>query len=561
MMRRPHPYAAVLLVTVLVAGCTQHQVELPPPAPPPPLTYEEPKAEADDGVAEGVEGGVTGGVVGGVVGGQGDAPVLYEALRAATPPPHFNTEAYARVRELGFRNPAQDPLSTFSIDVDTASYANVRRFLQEGQLPPRDAVRIEEMVNYFRYEWAAPEGGEPFAVQAESMACPWAPEHRLVGIGLRARDVAHADVPPRNLVFLLDVSGSMQPANKLPLVKRAMALLTDTLRPEDRVAIVVYAGAAGVVLPSTSGADKAAIRAALARLEAGGSTAGGQGIQLAYRVAQDSFLEGGVNRVVLATDGDFNVGVSSPGELTRMVEEKKRAGVALTVLGFGMGNLKDSTLEQLADNGDGNYAYVDTLQEARKVLVEEAGGTLVTLARDVKIQVEFNPAAVAAYRLVGYENRMLATEDFDDDARDAGDMGAGHTVTALYEVVPVGVKSPAGPAVPLKYQPRAKGAARSAELMTVKVRYKEPQAETSQLLAKTVPSVAGDGSSDLRFASAVAELGMLLRGSDHKGLASFDGLLSRARDAVGDDRSGYRREFLALAATAARLSGPQVTSR
>jgi Ca-activated chloride channel family protein len=540
MMRRPRPFAAVVLVTALVTGCSQHQVELPPPAPPPhPAGDEVEEVGGLVRVGGGVAGGVPGGVVGGVMGG----------------------EAYARVRELGFRNPLQDPLSTFSIDVDTASYANVRRFLQDGQLPPRDAVRIEEMVNYFRYEWAPPEGAEPFAVQAESMACPWTPEHRLVGIGLRARDVAHADVPPRNLVFLLDVSGSMQPANKLPLVKRAMAMLTDTLRPEDRVAIVVYAGAAGVVLPSTSGGDKGAIRAALARLEAGGSTAGGQGIQLAYRVAQDSFIEGGVNRVVLATDGDFNVGVSSPGELTRLVEEKKRLGVALTVLGFGMGNLKDATLEQLADHGDGNYAYVDTLQEARKVLVEEAGGTLVTLARDVKIQVEFNPATVAAYRLVGYENRMLATEDFDDDAKDAGDIGAGHTVTALYEVVPVGAKSPAAPAVPLKYQPRGKAAGGAVELMTVKVRYKEPQAGTSQLLAREVPAEAGEGSSDLRFASAVAELGLLLRGSEHRGQASYESVLARARETVGDDRAGYRREFLALAETAARLSGTQVTSR
>ena len=488
--------------------------------------------------------------IGGV---RGAVPERKEAFRRDVP---MNTESYDHVRDNAFFAAAENPLSTFSIDVDTASYANVRRFLNEGRLPPPDAVRIEELVNYFRFDYPQPEGDAPFSVTSAVAACPWTPEHRLVHVGLQARSIEDHALPPRNLVFLLDVSGSMQDPRKLPLVKSSMGLLVDQLRESDRVAIVVYAGAAGLVLPSTSGDRKGEIRAAIASLAAGGSTAGGAGIELAYRVASESFVEGGVNRVVLATDGDFNVGVSSPGALVRLIEEKRETGVYLSVLGFGMGNLKDSTMEKLADSGNGNYAYVDSLEEARKVLVTEAGGTLVTVAKDVKVQVEWNPAAVAAYRLIGYENRVLAHEDFNDDGKDAGDVGAGHSVTALYEVVPVGVAFQARTVDPLKYQaPRAPASsAANGELATVKLRYKAPEGSASSLLAFAVRDDGADASPDLRFAAAVAEFGMLLRGSEHKGGSSFAQVLELGRAGGGRDPGGYRAEFVRLVERAQRLS-------
>jgi Ca-activated chloride channel family protein len=446
----------------------------------------------------------------------------------------MNTEAYHHIVDNAFQAVADTPLSTFSIDVDTASYANVRRFLRERQLPPPDAVRIEELVNYFHFDYPAPEDGTPFAVTSHVAACPWSRNHRLVLLGLQARRLPDGQIPPRNLVFLLDVSGSMNEPNKLPLVKAAMGLLVDQLSEQDRISIVVYAGASGLVLPPTSGDRKGEIRAAIDALEAGGSTAGGAGIQLAYTTAREAFIEGGVNRVVLATDGDFNVGITSEGDLARLIEQKRKTGVSLSVLGFGMGNLKDSMMEMLADKGNGNYAYVDTLAEARKVLVTEAASTLVTVAKDVKLQVEFNPAAVAAYRLIGYENRVLADADFSDDAKDAGDIGAGHSVTALYEVVPA--------------------AAATDELMTVKLRYKEPDGETSRLLAVAVKDGSETDSADVRFAAAVAAFGMLLRDSEHKGTASFADVLELAHQGQGADPGGYRAEFIQLVESARALA-------
>jgi Ca-activated chloride channel family protein len=468
----------------------------------------------------------------------------------------FNTEAYDRIVDNPFLEVAGNPLSTFSIDVDTASYANVRRYLRSGQLPPKDAVRIEELVNYFSYDYPQPTGDAPFSITTEVAACPWQLSHRLALIGLQGRRLDAESLPPRNLVFLLDVSGSMNDAAKLPLVKQSMSLLLDTLDERDRIAIVVYAGAAGLVLPPTPGSAQGTIRAALAELEAGGSTAGGEGIRLAYRVAQDAFIDGGVNRVILATDGDFNVGVSSPGELERLIEEKRKTGVSLSVLGFGMGNYKDSNLEKLADKGNGNYAYIDTLAEARKVLVQESGGTLVTIAKDVKIQVEFNPRKVAAYRLIGYENRVLRSEDFNDDKKDAGEIGAGHSVTALYEIVPAGVTPPTRRVDALKYQeaPAVSAAADSDELMTVKLRYKQPDGDTSRLLSVAMTDGTAAASSNLKFSAAVAAFGMLLRDSEHRGQATYAQVLGLAREAAGRDPHGYRAEFQEMVQRARELS-------
>jgi Ca-activated chloride channel family protein len=474
----------------------------------------------------------------------------------------FDTEAYARIDEIGFRDPAKQPLSTFSVDVDTASYANVRRFLADGRLPPKDAVRIEELVNYFGYDYPVPAKGQPFSVTSEVAACPWKPEHRLVLVGLRGRPLPEDDLPGKNLVFLLDVSGSMNDPSKLPLLKRSMSLLVRHLTARDRVAIVVYAGASGLVLPSTPGDRADEIEAALGRLEAGGSTHGSAGIQLAYSVAQESFVEGGVNRVILATDGDFNVGVTDMGALTRLIEEKREGGVFLSVLGFGTGNLKDSAMEALADRGNGNYAYIDSLHEARKVLVSQAGGTLVTIAKDVKIQVEFNPARVAAYRLVGYENRMLAAEDFDDDTKDAGEIGADHRVTALYEVVPAGVEVELSGVSDLKYQqkPTLTAAAGSGELLAVKLRYKAPDGDVSRLISRTLRDAgrAEPPSTNLGFAAAVAEFALLLRDSEFKGNASYAQVLELARKNRGQDPHNYRGEFIALVEMARELQAPQV---
>ena len=469
-----------------------------------------------------------------------------------------NTEAYAFKQDNGFLTASQNPLSTFAVDVDTASYANVRRFLRQGQRPPVDAVRIEELVNYFPYNYAGPEAAQPFAAHLEVASAPWAPAHRLVRIGLKGREVSAAARPAANLVFLLDVSGSMNQPNKLPLVKQSLRLLVEKLRPDDRVAIAVYAGASGLALPSTSAAHKAEIMDAIDRLQAEGSTNGAMGIQLAYDIAKANFVPGGVNRVILATDGDFNVGVTSEGGLVRLIEEKAQSGVFLTVLGFGMGNLKDSTLEQLADKGNGNYAYIDSLAEAKKTLVEQAGGTLVTIAKDVKIQVEFNPLEVSAYRLIGYENRLLAKEDFNNDQVDAGEIGAGHMVTALYEVVPVGVAQPeTGGVDALKYQrPAGPVLLNHAEILTVKIRYKEPTGDVSSKLEfplRDTNKVFADASQDFKFAAAVAAFGLMLRDSPHKGTSTLDEVAAWGRAGLGNDAGGYRHEFIELVGRAHQL--------
>jgi len=469
----------------------------------------------------------------------------------------FSTEDYRHIVENGWHSPRTAPLSTFSIDVDAASYSNVRRFLTQGELPPADAVRIEELINYFRYQYPEPDGREPFTITTELGSAPWAPSHKLALIGLQSRRIETRDLPPSNLVFLLDVSGSMASPDKLPLVKKAFRLLVNELRPRDRVAIVVYAGAAGLVLPSTPGSRKDEILDAIERLEAGGSTAGGAGIQLAYRTAREHFIENGNNRVILATDGDFNVGVSSEGGLVRLIEERRRDGIFLTVLGFGTGNLKDSKMEQLADKGNGHYAYIDDLLEARKVFVQELGSTLLTVAKDVKLQVEFNPARVASYRLIGYENRRLEDEDFNDDAKDAGDMGAGHAVTALYEIIPVGADRDDRLRVdPLRYQePREVRGRRSGDWLTVKIRYKEPRAERSQLVERAVRTESRSVSDNYRFASAVAGFGMLLRRSEHRGDLSYGQVVELARRSKGGDPDGYRGEFIRLVEAAQALDG------
>lgn len=485
----------------------------------------------------------------------------------------FNTEAYGYRKDNDYQRVADYPLSTFSIDVDTASYANVRRFLTQGRRPPADAVRIEELVNYFPYHYAPPAGAAPFAAHLEVASAPWAPEHRLVRIGLKGREVSDASRPAANLVFLIDVSGSMQQANKLPLVKRSLRLLVDKLRADDRVAIAVYAGASALALPSTPASRKEEILAAIDRLEAGGPTNGAMGIQLAYDIAKANFIAGGVNRVILATDGDFNVGATSQGELVRLIGEKAKSGVFLSVLGFGMGNYKDDTLEQLADKGNGSYAYIDSLAEARKTLIEQAGGTLVTIAKDVKIQVEFNPAQVQAYRLIGYENRLLAREDFNNDKIDAGEIGAGQTVTALYEVVPVGAPPPGDtPALDaLRYQSAPNGAAASpskaggevavapavaGELLTVAIRYKEPAGDTSKGLVFPLRDTGArfeEASQDFKFAAAVAAFGMALRDSPHKGRLTLADISAWGRAGLGADAGGYRGEFLGLVERAGAL--------
>lgn len=484
------------------------------------------------------------------------APQAYLAMPEPQERPgaDFNTEAYDRIVENPFLAAAENPLSTFAIDVDTASYSNARRFLNQGQKPPPDAVRIEEFINYFRYDYPQPQGKDPFTISAEVARCPWAPEHLLVQIGLRAKDIGQEGLPPRNLVFLIDVSGSMSDPNKLPLLKSALRLLVEQLTERDRLAMVVYAGSSGLVLPSTRGDRKGAIIESLDRLEAGGSTNGGSGIQLAYRVARENFIPGGVNRVILATDGDFNVGITNQGELTRLIEKERESGVFLTVLGFGMGNLKDSTMEKLADLGNGNYAYIDSLSEARKVLVHEAAGTLVTVAKDVKIQVEFNPARVRAWRLIGYENRLLRAEDFNNDKKDAGEMGAGHTVTAIYEIVPAGAQGSQAALSgvdPLRYQTPRQTTPESGsdELLTIKARYKDPDGETSRLLSQAVRDEMrdiGQASDNLRFAASVAAFGMMLRGSEHKGSATLELVRKLAESALGRDANGYRAEFVEL---------------
>lgn len=462
-----------------------------------------------------------------------------------------NTEEYDAVHEIGFRDATKNPLSTFSIDVDAASYSNIRRFINNGQRPPKDAVRIEEMVNYFDYDYRQPEGEHPFEVITEVSTAPWNPKHRLVHIGLQGKVIPTKDLPASNLVFLIDVSGSMSDANKLPLLKSSLKMLVEQLREQDHVAIVVYAGAAGLVLEPTSGADKKRIIDALDRLEAGGSTAGGEGIELAYATAKKHFKSNGNNRVILATDGDFNVGESSNASMERLIEQKRKDGIFLTVLGYGMGNYKDSKMEVLADKGNGNYAYIDNIIEARKVLVNEFGGTLFTIAKDVKLQIEFNPTNVKAYRLIGYENRMLANEDFNNDKKDAGELGSGHTVTALYEIVPVGVETPVDSIDPLKYQkptasPRA---SYSNELMTIKLRYKQPDGEVSKLITHTLNDgevALSKTSENYRWSAAVAGFGMILRESEYANQYTYAQVLQLANGARGKDQEGYRVEFINL---------------
>jgi Ca-activated chloride channel family protein len=462
-----------------------------------------------------------------------------------------NTEEYDFINENAFKDALNNPLSTFSIDVDRASYSNVRRFLTQSQKPYSDAVRIEELINYFDYSYPQPTDGHPFSVTIEADKCPWNDKNRLVLVGLKGENVNENTIPPSNLVFLIDVSGSMSSPNKLPLLQQAFKYLVENLRPQDRVAIVVYAGAAGVVLESTPGTNKTKITAALEMLEAGGSTAGGEGIRLAYKVAKENFIHGGNNRVILASDGDFNVGVSSSSELVRLIEEKRSDGVYLTILGFGMGNYKDGRMEQLSNAGNGNYAYIDNIMEAKKMFGTELWGTLYTIANDVKIQIEFNPSQVKAYRLIGYENRILNKEDFNNDKKDAGDIGCGHTVTALYEIIPADSDQEIPGVDPLQYTKQS--LVKSNDLMTVKIRYKKPGEETSKLITQRVETGKTVKSSNIQFASAVAEFGMLLRNSEFKGSSSFAGLIERAKVSKGSDEYGYKGDFIKMAEMAEML--------
>lgn len=489
---------------------------------------------------------------------------------AAAPPAGYyeqdeepNTEEYSNIVENGFHRASDDPLSTFSIDVDAASYSNVRRFLTGGQLPPAGAVRTEEMINYFKYQYPQPTGKDPFSINTEISDCPWNKDNKLVLIGLQGKNIPTENLPASNLVFLVDVSGSMFEENKLPLVKASLKMLTDQLREKDRISIVVYAGNAGLVLPATSGADKMKIKTAIDALEAGGSTAGGAGIQLAYKTAQANFMQQGNNRIILCTDGDFNVGESSDDALVRLIEKERESKVYLTVLGFGMGNYKDSKMEQLADKGNGNHAYIDGINEAKKVLVNEFGGTLFTIAKDVKLQLEFNPAKVAGYRLIGYENRLLSKEDFNDDKKDAGELGSGHTVTALYEIIPAGTESEFLKKVnALKYQANTEKKLSatnfSDELLTVKFRYKSPEKDKSDLIVHAVTDERKEfaGTSDnFRFAAAVADFAMLLHHSEFNKVSTFQQVLNLAATAIGKDAEGYRKEFVSLVKKADEIAG------
>ncbi len=475
------------------------------------------------------------------------------------PPLPVDREGYDHIDENRFLEVMQTPLSTFAIDVDAASYTNCRRMLlQEQRLPPAAAVRAEEFINYFDYSYPQPVGIHPFSITTELSACPWNAQHQLVHIGLQGKSIDMSALPPANLVFLLDVSGSMDEPNKLPLVKQALTMLVDQLRPQDQVAMVVYAGAAGMVLPSTSGNQKAKILAALQQLNAGGSTAGGEGIQLAYKIARENMQKGSNNRVILCTDGDFNVGTSSDGELVNLIEQERNSGVFLSVMGFGTGNYQDAKMEKLADNGNGNYNYIDQLLEAKRVMVTEIGGTLNTIAKDVKIQVEFNPAKVKSYRLIGYENRKLAAEDFDDDKKDAGELGAGHSVTALYEIEPTVGASATGS---LRYQQQTLSPqADSKELLTVKFRYKAPDGDASLLIEQQCsaqPKALAEASENFRFSAAVAAFALLLHDSEHKGGATYQMALALGKGAKGKDLDGFRAEFLKMVETAALMSGEQ----
>ena len=506
------------------------------------------------------------GVAGGVAAGKAGVPMEARRIASRTSDPERpNTEGYDAISENPFIATAASPRSTFSIDVDRASYSNVRRFITSGQLPPRDAVRLEELINYFPYELPAPRGDDPVSITTEVATAPWSSTHKLLRVGLRGRPIDVEKLPPNNLVFLIDVSGSMSDYNKLPLLKQAFQLLVNELRPQDRVALVVYAGQAGLVLPSTSGNEKEVILEAIERLSSGGSTAGGAGIRLAYDVAKQNFMRDGNNRVILATDGDFNVGVSSDAELVELIEQRREQGTFLTVLGFGTGNVKDSKMEKLADKGNGNYAYVDNITEARKVLVTEMGATLVTVAKDVKLQLEFNPARVAGYRLLGYENRLLRDEDFKDDTKDAGELGAGHSVTALYELIPPGAPDEKNIRRPdsLRYTqtPSRTDASSSSELLFVKLRYKQPTGAVSKELSHVVrDETTKTPSLDFTFASAVAEFGMVLRDSPNKGKSTIDDVIARAGRTLGEDEYGYRAEFVKLATSARELLARRVAA-
>lgn len=487
------------------------------------------------------------------------APAPFNVYNEQYDESFWNTEEYDRLYENSFLKAADNPLSTFSIDVDTASYANVRRFISNGQMPYPDAVRIEELINYFIYDYPQPADEHPFAFFTEISDCPWNEKNHLLHIGIQGKKIPKEQLPPNNLVFLIDVSGSMNDSNKLPLLKSAFKLLVNELRQEDKVAIAVYAGAAGLVLPSTTGADKNRITEALEKLSAGGSTAGSAGIKLAYETAKKYYNPEGNNRVILATDGDFNVGPSSDSELIRLIEEKRDEGIFLTVLGFGMGNYKDSKMEKIADKGNGNYAYIDTIKEAEKVLINQMGGTLFTIAKDVKIQIEFNPALVDSYRLIGYENRKMAKEDFSDDTKDAGELGAGHTVTALYEIIPFKINDSG---MDLKYQETKlkENAYNSGEIATLKFRYKKPDKNISSLIEISVQDtdlLLSETSNNFRFSASVAEWGMLLNNSLFKGEASYDHVLKLAKDAQGDDPQGYRKDFITIVESCIRLAKEQ----
>ena len=519
------------------------------------VEHEEVESEVFEDPAESPAGSVitVGGGAGGSYGGRFGGRRASGSGSARKP---MDTESYVAVAEDGFRRVLDAPLSTFSVDVDTASYTNVRRFLRNGRLPPPDAVRVEELINYFPYAYASPADDEPFAVHVETGACPWQPEHRLVRIALQAQRLAAEERGPANLVFLVDVSGSMKSERKLPLVKHGLGLLTRQLDGGDRVAIVTYAGNSSLALASTPGSEQATILQSIGALSSGGSTNGASGILDAYRIAREHHGPGTTSRVILATDGDFNVGITDRDELVELIEREAEGGVFLTVLGFGTGNIKDATLEQLADRGNGHYVYVDSHKEARRVFVDGLTGTLETVAKDVKLQVEFNPREVASYRLVGYANRKLANKDFNDDTKDAGEIGAGHSVTALYEIVPAGWGLGAG-VDPLKYQVRAvesSAAADSGELLTVKVRWKAPERDESERVELAVRDDDSDaGSDDYRFAAAVASFGMLLSASEHAGDVGWDDVLSLARSGVGVDAGGERTEFLDLVTRAREL--------
>jgi Ca-activated chloride channel family protein len=535
-------HTSILLLLVNLAACNSATPEKSGSAPTAPAT--QPQTESAAKVPPST---TTAGLAGNLVGESSVPPTPPVADRDIS-----GGEAYKSIADDQFYAAKDRPLSTFAIDVDPASYSNVRRFINNGQLPPPDAVRIEELINYFPYDYPQPQGKEPFSINTEVAKAPWNPQHQLVQIGLQGKKINTENLPASNLVFLVDVSGSMSAPNKLPLLKESLKLLVNEMRSSDRVAIVAYAGSAGLVLPSTPGNEKNKIIAALDRLESGGSTAGGEGIVQAYKVARENLIKSGNNRVILATDGDFNVGVSSDEELVKLIEKERKSGIFLTILGLGVGNLKDSKMEQLANKGNGNYAYIDSLLEAKKVLVKEFGSTLFTIAKDVKIQVEFNPAKVRAYRLIGYENRVLANRDFNDDKKDAGELGAGHAVTALYEVIPVGVNSNTPLAQPTATTPEdrdTKIQLNSPELMQLRLRYKDPDADKSQLLTTAIGDRSQSieqSSNNLKFAAAVAAYGMKLRNSPYRGNTSFSSIIDLANRSKGADLDGYRAEFIQL---------------